>query len=125
MGSKLANEANLLSVPFGGIVGTSGNFSSNATDMLRSPYRFFSLLRSLHGASACLRAILDVHGLSLFASEMVTRWTDEKTVAPEDSPSSGLLDEGGDVEIICIMIFLSDCYRSSSRSISKKSHEHL
>ena len=69
---------------------------------------------SLHGASACLRAMLDVHGISLFASEMVTRWTDEKTVAPEDSPLSGLLNEHGDVEIICIMIFLRDCYRSSS-----------
>ena len=56
---------------------------------------------------------------------MVTRWTDEKTVAPEDSPSSGLLDERGDVEIICIMIFLRDCYRFSSRSISKKSREHI
>ena len=32
--------------------------------MLRLLNRFFSVLGSLHGASACLRVMLDVHGLT-------------------------------------------------------------
>ena len=40
------------------------NFNSDALDMLRLLSRFLSLIGSLHGAAACLRAMLDVHGLS-------------------------------------------------------------
>ena len=40
------------------------NFNSDAPNMLRLLSRFFSLLGSLHGAAACLRTMLDVHGLS-------------------------------------------------------------